>query len=183
MLGLATSLPAVQALLGHAGVTAAVAAVAARGGVCSTSSDAGSSGGAAAMSTFALKNTPLRAGPGGRSSVSGATATVFGATGFVGKYVVNELARNGTQVVCPHRNLEEVAMPLRQMGDLGQVVIIKEWSMGDDEMTRYALSRSQIVINLIGANYETRNFSYDDVHATWPRHLAQLAKESPLLER
>jgi hypothetical protein len=33
------------------------------------------------MSTFALKNTPLRAGPGGRSSVSGATATVFGATG------------------------------------------------------------------------------------------------------
>ena len=39
------------------------------------------------------------------------------------------------------------------------------------------------MINLIGANYETRNFSYDDVHATWPGHLARLAKENPLLER
>lgn len=124
-------------------------------------------------------------------------------------------------------------MPLKQMGDLGQVVVIKGWSMGDDDMTRYALSRSQvrdaasatqgvllclrcgadrtapgwhqvggltpphlrtslpsatslstqIVINLIGANYETRNFSYDDVHATWPAHLAKLSKENPLMER
>jgi hypothetical protein len=41
----------------------------------------------------------------------------------------------------------------------------------------------QIVINLIGANFESRNYSYDDVHATWPAHLASLAKESPLLER
>jgi NADH dehydrogenase (ubiquinone) 1 alpha subcomplex subunit 9 len=48
-------------------------------------------------------------------------ATVFGATGFVGKYVVNELARRGTQVVCPYRSLEEKAITLKQMGDLGQV--------------------------------------------------------------
>jgi len=39
------------------------------------------------------------------------------------------------------------------------------------------------VINLIGATYETRNYSFDDVHATWPAHLAALAKENPLLER
>lgn len=50
-------------------------------------------------------------------------------------------------------------------------------------VTPHGTAPLQIVINLIGANYETRNFSYDDVHATWPRHLAQLAKESPLLER
>lgn len=56
-----------------------------------------------------------------RSSVSGGVATVFGATGFVGKYVVNELARNGTQVICPYRSVEEKAIPLKQMGDLGQV--------------------------------------------------------------
>jgi hypothetical protein len=41
----------------------------------------------------------------------------------------------------------------------------------------------KIVINLIGATYESRNFSFEDVHATWPAHLAALAKESPLLER
>ena len=35
----------------------------------------------------------LKFGPGGRSSNSGITATVFGGTGFVGRYVLNELGR------------------------------------------------------------------------------------------
>ena len=35
---------------------------------------------------------------GGRSSVSGVTATVFGCTGFLGRYVVNKLGRVGTSV-------------------------------------------------------------------------------------
>eukprot|EP00775_Hariotina_reticulata_P001530 gene1530-1868_t len=42
--------------------------------------------------------TGVVGGPGNRSSVNGGVATVFGATGFVGRYVVNELARRGTQV-------------------------------------------------------------------------------------
>ena len=33
---------------------------------------------------------------GGRSSVAGLTATVFGSTGFLGRYVVNKLGRVGT---------------------------------------------------------------------------------------
>jgi NADH dehydrogenase (ubiquinone) 1 alpha subcomplex subunit 9 len=75
--------------------------------------------------SLALKPNPsgVRGGPGNRSSVSGATATVFGATGFLGKHVVHELAKHGTQVVCPYRSSEEKSMALRQMGDLGQVGI------------------------------------------------------------
>lgn len=41
-----------------------------------------------------LHNPPpfdISYGPGGRSSNSGITATVFGATGFVGRYFVEEL--------------------------------------------------------------------------------------------
>ena len=34
-----------------------------------------------------------RFGPGGRSSNSGITATVFGAYGFVGRYFLNELGK------------------------------------------------------------------------------------------
>lgn len=33
-------------------------------------------------------------GPGGKSSVSGITATVFGAYGFVGRYFLNELGES-----------------------------------------------------------------------------------------
>ena len=44
-----------------------------------------------------------RQGPGGRSSVSGLVATVFGPTGFLGRYTVNKLGKMGSQVVVPYR--------------------------------------------------------------------------------
>lgn len=37
-------------------------------------------------------------GTGGRSSFNGIVATVFGCTGFVGRYVCNKLGKIGTQV-------------------------------------------------------------------------------------
>lgn len=65
----------------------------------------------------------ISSGPygGGRSSVSGHVATVFGCTGFLGRYLVNRLAQKGTQVIVPYRD-EDEKRHLKLMGDLGQVV-------------------------------------------------------------
>ena len=49
----------------------------------------------------------IAVGKGGRSSVAGLTATVFGCTGFLGRYVVNKLGRVGTQVIVPYRGEHE----------------------------------------------------------------------------
>ena len=45
---------------------------------------------------------------------------MFGCTGFLGRYIVNALARQGSQVVVPYRADDLDAQHLRQMGDLGQ---------------------------------------------------------------
>lgn len=56
----------------------------------------------------------------GRSSLGGHTATVFGATGFLGRYIVNRLAKKGCTVIVPYR--EEMAKRhLKVTGDLGRV--------------------------------------------------------------
>ncbi|KAK0555163.1 Protein-lysine N-methyltransferase efm5 [Tilletia horrida] len=118
----------------------------------------------------------LKSGPygGGRSSVSGHVATVFGCTGFLGRYLVNRLAQRGTQVIVPYRD-EEEKRHLKVLGDLGQVVPM-EWDLRDDQQTEECLRHSDIVYNLVGRNYETKNFKFDDVHVKGAERIAQIAE-------
>uniref|UniRef100_A0A8C9GA06 NADH dehydrogenase [ubiquinone] 1 alpha subcomplex subunit 9, mitochondrial n=1 Tax=Pavo cristatus TaxID=9049 RepID=A0A8C9GA06_PAVCR len=93
-------------------------------------------------------------GRSGRSSVSGIVATVFGATGFLGRYVVNRLGRIGSQVIIPYRCDQYDLMYLRQMGDLGQLLFL-EWDCKDKDSIRRAVEHSNVVINLVGKEWET----------------------------
>ncbi|KAJ9659769.1 Protein-lysine N-methyltransferase efm5 [Coniosporium apollinis] len=107
---------------------------------------------------------------GGRSSLGGHTATVFGATGFLGRYVVNRLARQGTTVVVPFR--EEMAKRhLKVAGDLGRVVFI-EMDLRNINSIEESVRHSDIVYNLIGRDYPTKNFDFEDVHVTGAQRIA-----------
>lgn len=72
----------------------------------------------------------LKSGPGGRSSVSGVTATVFGCSGFLGRYLANAIGNSGGQLVLPYRCDDTDVQHLRTMGDLGQVVMLPEFRWG-----------------------------------------------------
>uniref|UniRef100_A0A8C6XUU3 NADH dehydrogenase [ubiquinone] 1 alpha subcomplex subunit 9, mitochondrial n=1 Tax=Naja naja TaxID=35670 RepID=A0A8C6XUU3_NAJNA len=121
--------------------------------------------------------TVMPHGRSGRSSVSGIVATVFGATGFIGRYIVNHLGRVGSQVVIPYRCDEYDLLYLRPMGDLGQLIFL-EWDSRDKDSTRKALENSHVVINLIGRDWETKNFKYEDVFVSIPRDIARLSKQA-----
>jgi len=108
--------------------------------------------------------------PGGRHSLGGHTVTVFGATGFLGRYVVNRMARSGNNVVIPFR--EEMAKRhLKVTGDLGRITFI-EMDLRNIASIEESVRHSDIVINLIGRDYPTKNFDLEDVHVEGTRRIA-----------
>ncbi|KMZ62877.1 NADH-ubiquinone oxidoreductase 39 kDa subunit [Zostera marina] len=118
----------------------------------------------------------IRKGTGGRSSVSGIVAAVFGSTGFLGRYVVQQLAKMGSQVLVPFRGSEDSQRHLKLMGDLGQIVPMK-YNPRDEDSIKAVMAKANVVINLIGREYETRNYSFEEVNHGMAEQLAMIAKE------
>jgi len=118
----------------------------------------------------------IQYGPVGRSAVTGHVATVFGCTGFLGRYLVSKLAKAGTQVIVPYRD-EDEKRHLKVMGDLGQIVPM-EWDMRNELQTEECLRHSDIVYNLVGREYETKNFDYSSVHVTGAKSIAKVAAQN-----
>ncbi|CAH2449797.1 Subunit of mitochondrial NADH:ubiquinone oxidoreductase (complex I) [Komagataella phaffii CBS 7435] len=137
------------------------------------------------VSTFPLKSdinitksgkTLLSVGQGGRSSRTGFTATVFGGTGFLGRVVVSKLAKHGTNVVVPFRN-DRARRQLKVNGDLG-VVNFVEFDIRNLKSIEDSVKYSDIVINLIGTEHFSKNFSIEDVNIGAAERIAKAAKEA-----
>uniref|UniRef100_A0A8C3AV50 NADH dehydrogenase [ubiquinone] 1 alpha subcomplex subunit 9, mitochondrial n=1 Tax=Cyclopterus lumpus TaxID=8103 RepID=A0A8C3AV50_CYCLU len=124
-----------------------------------------------------LHHAVVPKGQGGRSSSSGIAATVFGATGFLGRYVVNRLGRIGCQMVVPHRCDQYDIMYLKPMGDLGQIIFM-EWDARNQDSIKRAVENSNVVINLVGREWETWNYLYEDVFVTIPQQIAKASREA-----
>ncbi|MCJ1324629.1 NADH-ubiquinone oxidoreductase 40 kDa subunit [Thelotrema lepadinum] len=121
--------------------------------------------------TISRTGRPIIRVQGGRSSLGGHTATVFGATGFLGRYIVNRLAKKGCTVVVPFR--EEMAKRhLKLMGDLGRVHFL-EWDLRNTPSIEESVRHSDIVYNLVGRDYPTKNFTLEDVHVEGAERIAE----------
>lgn len=115
-------------------------------------------------------------GSGGRSSRTGYTATVFGATGFLGRYLTSKLARHGTTTIVPFRDDMKKRF-LKVTGDLG-VVNFVEFDARNVQSIQDSVAHSDIVFNCIGADYNTKNFSMADVNIGLTERIAQATKEA-----
>lgn len=119
----------------------------------------------------------MKRGTGGRSSYNGICATVFGSSGFLGRHVCNKLGKIGTQLILPYRGDAYDMLRLKLVGDLGQV-LFHHYHLMDDESIYKAVKYSNVVINLVGRDYETKNFTFDKVHVEGARKIARIAKEA-----
>ncbi|XP_046394030.1 NADH dehydrogenase [ubiquinone] 1 alpha subcomplex subunit 9, mitochondrial [Ischnura elegans] len=126
-----------------------------------------------------LKNphtASLKRGTGGRSSFNGIVATVLGASGFIGRYVCNKLGKNGTQLIIPYRGDSYDVRRLKLVGDLGQVLFFP-YDLRDENSLRKVMQYSNVVINLIGRDWETMNFKFEDVNIKGAAKVARIARE------
>lgn len=93
----------------------------------------------------------------------GAVATVFGGSGFIGRYVVQRLARAGYIVRAAVRD-PEAALFLKPMGGVGQVVPVR-CDITRPEEVAIALSGAALAVNLVGILFEGRGSRFAAVQA------------------
>lgn len=66
---------------------------------------------------------------------------------------------------------------LKLVGDLGQV-LFQPYHLLDEASIFNAVKHSNVVINLVGRDWETKNFTFDRVHVEGARKLAKISKEA-----
>jgi NADH dehydrogenase len=100
--------------------------------------------------------------------------TVFGASGFIGRYVVQRLAQRRLAVVAAVRNPER-AGALRPMGDVGQIAPLRA-DVADEAETRAAIVGADAVVNLVGTLYDRGAHGFDALHRDAAARIGRLAK-------
>ena len=103
-------------------------------------------------------------------------ACVFGASGFVGRHVVQRLAAAGWRVRAAVRDPESAAF-LRPMGDPGQVVPFRG-DLNDPASVRAAVAGADVVVNLVGILYERGRQTFQNIHVAGAAAVAKAAAEA-----
>jgi NADH dehydrogenase len=101
---------------------------------------------------------------------------IFGASGFVGRYVVRDLAREGAVIAACGRHASSAGF-LRPMGDVGQIAPLSA-NLADARALAAIVVGADAVVNLVGILYERGKQRFDLVHHRGPGQLAAVAKSA-----
>ena len=97
-------------------------------------------------------------------------ATVFGGAGFIGRYLVPHLVRQGYVIRIASRDPERGAM-LKPLGSVGQIVPLYA-PVTDTAAIGRAVEGASVVVNLVGILSESRSGDFTKIQATGPRLIA-----------
>ena len=100
--------------------------------------------------------------------------TVFGGSGFIGRYLVKRLADDGWRIVIAVRD-PEAAQFLKPLGDVGQIVPVAV-NVADKEAVHAAVGGSSSVVNLVGILFERGKQRFARVHVDAARHIGEAAQ-------
>lgn len=100
--------------------------------------------------------------------------TVFGGSGFIGRYLVQRLAQDGWVIRVAVRHPGRAAF-LKPLGDVGQITPLCA-TLQDEEAVAAAVDGADAVVNLVGLLYEKGTQSFGAVHFEGAERAARLAK-------
>mgnify|MGYP000513047705 CR=1 FL=1 len=104
-------------------------------------------------------------------------ATVFGGSGFIGRYVVKRLAKRGWVVRVAVRD-PEAAHFLQPLGNVGQIVRMPV-PIQDEAAVTWAVEGADVVINCIGILFEPGGKqNFDEVQHRGPERIAKACAEA-----
>jgi len=100
---------------------------------------------------------------------------IFGAGGFLGKYLMRELTKLDYRIKVATRN-PYLKGYLKPLGNPGQIELFKT-NIFNIEDVKQVLKDCDFVINLVGILHETRKQKFDQIHARFPLLLGNQCNE------
>jgi len=108
------------------------------------------------------------------SDLSKSLVVVFGGSGFVGRYVVQRLARRGARIRVAVRH-PETALFLKPLGATGQIQVVQA-NVRAPESVAAAVEDADIVVNLVGILAPRGKQTFDSVQAEGAANIARATK-------
>jgi len=102
-------------------------------------------------------------------------ATIFGASGFIGRHLIRRLTEKNFRIVAATRS-PYLHGYLKPLGNPGQIDLEKV-NLFNENRLRTLIKNSDVVINLVGILYENKKQKFENIHARFPDLLSKLCSE------
>jgi len=125
---------------------------------------------------------------GGRNSISGINATVFGASSVLGMSIGSLLTSIGSTCVYPYRSQGTLwdfkFKEIKPTADLGYKAYVKLNDMQSQDDLKHVIRDQNTVINCTGSHiYYKREKEFEDANINVPRAIAKAAAANPNVKR
>jgi len=103
------------------------------------------------------------------------TVTIFGGSGFVGRYLVQKFAERGDLIRVAVRN-PLAAQFLKPLGEIGQITLVQS-SLSNPNQVEKSIRGADLVINLVGILFEKGSQTFEAIHVEGARCVAEKASQ------
>lgn len=110
------------------------------------------------------------------TSTSNTLITIVGGSGFLGRYIVQALAKRGYRIRVAVRRPER-AGHLQPLGMVGQIQVV-QGNVRFPASIAAACTGAKVVINLVGILHETSRQTFEGVHAFGAEAVARAARDA-----